>query len=205
MEGLDNLVLSIFAMFIATIMASLIPAIVGFVACNAEHAETFKSYFIRADAALYFTDKKIIHMRKKYTNEYRNRFRYTTYFVTFWLVCSINLHFVSQSTNHISDNTWGGLGGLMACLYIFGCSYLVGLTAASKARLEATMPLTDRQRDRIREILVNSVYSKEILQLINSNPKNQLAQIDYLYIKHAIRDLEDRDVKHMNELLAKQL
>lgn len=63
----------------------------------------------------------------------------------------------------------------------------------------------DWQSESIRKILVSSVYSKEILQLINSNPKNQLAQIDYLYIRHAIRELEDRDVKHMGELLAKQL
>lgn len=86
MEGLDNLILFMFVVFITIMVASIIPAIVGLVPSNAEHDETFRSYFSRADDALYFTDKKTIHMRNNYTNEYRCRFRNTMYFIALGLI-----------------------------------------------------------------------------------------------------------------------
>lgn len=205
MEEPDNVITLIFFLVIILMLASIIPAIVGLVASNVKHDETFKSYFNRADASIYFTDAKIIEMRRNYTAEYRCRLRNAFCFIVTWVACVIYLSPLYSNTNHISDNTLSLIGSLMACLYIFGCSYLVGIASASKGRLEATYPLNDWQRENIKNTLVTSTYSKKILQLINSNPKKQLAQIDYLFILHAIREFKEHEVRHVDEHLSKQL
>lgn len=195
-------VTNLFFSVITVMISSIIPAITAGVASNAEFDETFKSYFMRADARTYFTDEKLSKMREKYTKEYKHRFRYLMSLIIVWFALIYSISIFGSS---VPDSQGWCLGPLLSMSYILCCSYLAGLAGASSGRLNATRPLMDWQRDDIRKILVTSPYSSELLLLINSNPKKQLAQVDYLHMLHVNKELDRRENKKMAIQIEKEL
>ncbi len=195
----------LFVTLITTAIASLIPLIVGAAASDPEHDLTFKSYFNRPNANIYFTDEKLIEMRNQYTKEYKSRLIKLLSFVLAWVIMLFILQYDHLNHKSISDETATVIGVMMALSYIIIGSYLFAITAASDGRLEATKPLNYHQKNEISEILAASPHSDQIISLLKSNPKIQLAQIDYLHVKHTIRKLDKRKLEDAKKLIDKKL
>ncbi|EPW5429310.1 hypothetical protein ACWM3R_001445 [Vibrio cholerae] len=202
---LEFVILNAFSAVLDILIGSIIPAVIGAVASNLENEDKFKYYFLKPDSYTFFTDAKLIRMREEFTKEYKHRCKNLIFFVLISGSLLFGISMYSSNLAFVSDSSQEIISVILALSYILGCSYLAALLGASSGRLQATKPLMEWQKERICKILATSPHSIELLNLIESNPKSKLAQIDYLHFRHVNKELAARKVEQIRALVEQKL